>query len=379
MKSPLRVLFLFFLGIGSFILLSRQMPTNGETEYYPVVIKQVIETGEVTVLQTTSPYQQVKARIISGERKDTEFIINHGQSVTLTPEQLVEVGEEVIVSVTKDSAGKEVATIIDKHRLPGLIGLALLFFFIVILFAGKQGVGAIVGLMISALVILQFIVPQILNGADVVLISIIGAIFILVVTMYLAHGFTVHTTVAVVATAITLALSGMLSYLSVSGLQLFGMGSEEAYLLKFGALADLNLEGLLLAGMILGILGVLDDVTTSQTASVFALSQANQSLHVKDLIQRGLGIGREHIASLVNTLVLAYAGASFPIFIFFVLNPQQQPAWVIFNSEFMAEEIVRTLTGSMGLVLGVPIATIIAAFVVKRLKKQVILGIDHQH
>lgn len=367
MKSYRRFFILIVIGAISLFILFRSMPQGKDTLYYPVVVKQIIETGAVTVLETPQQYQRVKVRILSGEKKDTELIIEHGTAATLTREQFVVEGEQVVVAVTKDQSGKDVATIIDKYRLPGLRWLAIFFFIIVVVFAGRQGFGAIVGLIVSALVILRFIVPQILQGGDVVFSSVLGAIFILIVTMYLAHGFKLHTTVSVAATAITLTLSGFISFFSVKALQLFGMGSEEAYLLKFGALADLNLEGLLLAGMILGILGILDDVTTSQVASVFALSRANNTFSAQELLRRGLGIGREHIASLVNTLVLAYAGASFPLFIFFVLNPQQQPAWVIFNTEFMAEEVVSTLTGSLGLVLAVPISTIMASIIAKKI------------
>lgn len=364
-KSYGLLLVLFVLGI--FLLHSnfRTVSTDAQ-QFYAVRVVQIIEQGETKVLDTQQPFQKVKVRILNGDSKDNELIVSHGTEFTITKDQLVTLGEDVVVSVDTNEQGEETYRITDKYRIPELIGISLLFLLVVIIFSGKQGMGAIIGLLLSALVILQFVVPQILAGREPVTISIIGACFILVATMYLAHGVKASTTIALLSTAVTLAISGIISFVAVNALGLTGIGSEEAYMLKLGAFPELNLKGLLLGGMILGILGILDDVTTSQVAAVFAIDRENQKLTMRQLIERGLVIGREHIAALVNTLVLAYAGVSFPLFIFFVLNPLNQPVWVLFNSEFMTEEIVRTLSGSFGLVLGVPISTIFAAWAIKK-------------
>lgn len=141
------------------------------------------------------------------------------------------------------------------------------------------------------------------------------------------------------------------------------MGSDEATSLLFGETSNINFKGLLLGGMIIGFLGVLDDITTSLSATVFELKRVNPKLNFKGLVQSALKIGNEHISSLVNTLVLAYAGASLPLFLFIVLNPQEYPLWFIINSELISEEIVRTLVGSIGLLFAVPITTLLAAWV----------------
>jgi uncharacterized membrane protein len=149
--------------------------------------------------------------------------------------------------------------------------------------------------------------------------------------------------------------------------KLSGMGTEDAYNLLLGSSKAINLHGLLLGGIIIGALGVLDDTTTTQSTTIAELSEANPSYSMKELFNKGMVIGREHIASLVNTLVLAYAGAAMGIFIFIILTLQtkSQPWWVIFNSEVIAEEVVRTLAGSLGLILAVPITTLIASFFAK--------------
>jgi uncharacterized membrane protein len=222
---------------------------------------------------------------------------------------------------------------------------------------------------ISLLVIAKFIVPQILAGNDPLIISIIGCLFIMVVTIYLAHGFSRQTTVALAATFVTLVITGSISIILVKLMHLSGLGSEDAYSLKLGPTALINFKGLLLGGILIGALGVLDDVTTGLTASLFELNRANTKLSFTELIRAGLRVGREHVSSLVNTLVLAYAGASLPIFIILITNPNNYPLWSTLNSEMVIEEIVRTLSGSIGLITAVPLTTLFAAWYLTAAKR----------
>jgi len=264
--------------------------------------------------------------------------------------------------LTKISSPKgEQYQIIDKYRLNELIYIGLLFLALVLLLSRWKGVGSFLGMVLSLLVIVKFIVPQILAGMDPLFISIVGAIFILITSIYLAHGFSRQTTVAVVATSLTLIVTGFLSVVFVNITNLSGLASEDALSLQFGPTVSINFRGL-----IIGFLGVLDDITTGLAATVFTLKKVNPRMKLEELIKSSLNIGREHISSLVNTLVLAYAGASLPLFLFIVLNPQSYPLWFIVNSEFIAEEIVRTLVGSIGLLCAVPVTAVIAAWVVKK-------------
>lgn len=155
--------------------------------------------------------------------------------------------------------------------------------------------------------------------------------------------------------------------LAVDFAHLFGLGSEDAVNLSLGQFGNIDLRGLLLGAMVIGVLGILDDVTTAQTATVEELSKANHRLGMMELYRRGISVGQEHIASLVNTLVIAYAGAAFPIFIF--IHTATQPLWVILNNETMAEEIVRSLVGSATLILAVPISTLLAAWIYSKGKR----------
>lgn len=209
-------------------------------------------------------------------------------------------------------------------------------------------------------VLLVFVIPSIIAGANPLLISLIGSALIACTALYLAHGFNRRTTLALLSTILTLVLSIVLAVVFVHLGKLFGMGSEEARFIQTGLSQAIDLRGLLLGGIIIGALGVLDDITTAQTAAIDELSKANHTLGFSELFASGTSIGREHIASLINTLALAYIGASLPMFVLFFVN-DETPWWVILNSEFVAEEVVRTLVGSATLLLAVPISTYIAA------------------
>ena len=185
---------------------------------------------------------------------------------------------------------------------------------------------------------------------------------IMIATMYLAHGFSQKTNIALIATALALSLNWNSFFVAVQMTYLTGLGSEDAATLQFGQTATINFQGLLLGGIIIGSLGILEDITTGLAASIQELSKANSKLTFKELVGSGMRIGSEHIAALVNTIVLAYAGVGLPIFLFIVINPNHQPLWYIINSELIMEEIVRTLAGSIGLILSVPLTAVFAAW-----------------
>lgn len=310
-------------------------------------------------------YQTVKLKLLDGPDGGTEIMVDYGGQYTLKDSQKVKEGQTVVLSKIDGPNGPQYQ-IIDKYRINELAFIALLFFVLVLLLSRWKGVGSFLGMILSLGVIVWFIVPQILAGHDPLLISIAGSIFILVTSIYLAHGFSKQTTIAVVATALTLVLTGFLSVAFVNLTSLTGLSSEDAFSLQFGPTASINFKGLLLGGMIIGFLGVLDDVTTGLAATVFELKKVNSRLKTGQLISSSLNVGREHISSLVNTLVLAYAGASLPLFLYIVLNPQGYPMWFVINSEFIAEEVVRTLVGSIGLLCAVPITAVLAAWVAEQ-------------
>ena len=242
-----------------------------------------------------------------------------------------------------------------------LIALLALFIVVIVAVSRWKGVRSLLGMAISFYVITQFILPLILAGRDPVLVSVIGAFGLLAVNQYLIYGWLLKTHAAVLGILISLVITGALAALFVDATRLSGFGAEEVSFLQVAA-GSINPRGLLLAGILIGAIGVLDDLTISQASSVFELSRANRALGLRDLYRRAMNIGQDHIASTVNTLVLAYVGASLPLLLLFAVYPQ--PFGQIVNREFVTEEVVRTLVGSLGLVSAVPITTLLACVLV---------------
>lgn len=324
----------------------------GPTTYENAIVTKAEDLPQ-DVQYNTGVRQDISVRLADG----TE--VNIGIQETSAPDVLM-IGDKVIVSLTNRIDGSVLYGLVDENRVPALLTVVGIFLLVLLIFAGLYGVTALMGLVFSIAVIGGFVVPQILAGANPMLISAIGAFSIALLSIYLSHGFSIRSSIALAGTLITIALSIGLAYAFVLISGLTGGGSEAAfYLNPTGSTEGLNLQGLLLGGIIIGTLGVLDDITTSQAAVVEELHLANRGFGIKELYTRGFSVGREHIIALVNTLALAYIGASLPLMILFVTDTR--PLWVILNGQFVAEEIVRTLVGSTALILAVPITTYLAA------------------
>jgi uncharacterized membrane protein len=273
------------------------------------------------------------------------------------------VGDKIRLGESPDAPPELRYYFADYQRRAPLLWLALIFGVVVVTLSRWRGLAAIVGLGLSLLVLLKFVLPAILQGGNPLAVAIVGSAAIMFVTLYLAHGFNARTSTAVLGTLISLGLTGVLAVLFVAATKFTGLASEEATFLQVSA-DQVNLEGLILGGIIIGTLGVLDDVTITQASAVWELHLANPAFTVRELYGSAVRIGRDHIASTVNTLVLAYAGASLPLLIVFSLSAR--PLGDLLTAEIIAEEIVRTLVGSIGLVASVPITTLLTAVVVSR-------------
>jgi uncharacterized membrane protein len=324
---------------------------------------QILGSGEREVFGTEQNYQILEVQFLKGKQQGEVIELNYINPIIKGSPQELKEGQPVVL--VKSELDDEVTyEIYEPYRLPSLFWLAALFVLLAILIAGWRGASSLIGLAATLFILIKWIIPGIVAGGSPLLISFIGAVAIAAISIYLSHGFSKRTTVAVVSTLLTLCLSLFMAILAVSFSSLFGMGSEDTiYLSSFG---DLDLRGLLLGAIVIGTLGVLDDITTTQAAATEEIHKANKSFHFKELYKRSFSVGKEHIASMINTLVIAYVGASFPIFLLITKSPQ--PLWVILNNEFLAEEIVRTLVGSATLVLAVPISTALAAYAYSKKK-----------
>lgn len=289
-----------------------------------------------------------------------------GQEITLplpngpgAPE--VAEGDDVVLVETSSPDGVTYS-IVDHQRSTQLWILALAFVLAMVAFGRWRGLAALVGLGFTFGVLVLFVVPAILAGEPPLLVAIVGSAAIALSVLYLTHGISLSTTVAVVGTLASLAITGVLSAVSVSALHLTGVTDDIST--SLGVTHQVSMQGLLLAGIVIGSLGVLDDVTVTQAATVSEVARANPAYGARQLYRAGSRVGRAHIASVVNTIVLAYAGSSLPLLILIVAA--DEPLGGVLTDQIVAQELVRSIVGTLGLVAAVPITTALAALIAHR-------------
>ncbi|MEU7555971.1 YibE/F family protein [Streptomyces sp. NPDC044571] len=325
-----------------------QVPPTGNTSTPEGREAQAAQTGQC---------KKATVEVGTGPEKGRTFIeiVQPG-----APRQLAD-GQEVVVAYAPDAPRDLQYSVIDVNRKLPLALLAGLFAVAVVVVGRMRGVFALIALVVSFGVLTLFILPAILQGSNPLVVAVIGASAIMLIALYMCHGLTARTSVAVLGTLVSLLLIGLLGSLFIDWAFLSGNTDDNTGLIH-GLYPAIDMSGLLLAGIIIGSLGVLDDVTVTQTSAVWELHQADPSMGSRALYRAAIRIGRDHIASVVNTLVLAYAGAALPLLLLFSIANSSMGS--VANSELVAEEIVRTLVGSIGLVASVPVTTALAALVV---------------
>ncbi|MGA5122831.1 YibE/F family protein [Streptomyces pseudogriseolus] len=323
-----------------------------------------VPTGDTSTAEGSSAQQRANGtckkatiRVDTGKDKGRTFteIVQPDQSRQLSE------GQGVVVAYEPSAPADLQYSVADVNRRFPLALLAGVFALAVVAVGRLRGVMALVALAISFLVLNFFILPAILQGSNPLVVAVVGASLIMLVALYLCHGLSARTSVAVLGTLVSLSLIGVLGSVFIGWSALTGNTDDNTGLIH-GLYPDIDMSGLLLAGVIIGSLGVLDDVTVTQTSAVWELHEANPAMGRRALYRAGIRIGRDHIASVVNTLVLAYAGAALPLLLLF--SVAQSGVGTVANSELVAEEIVRTLIGSIGLVASVPVTTALATLVV---------------
>ncbi len=360
----LAVLLLVGLGIlGRLVAPQVQAPIDPSQETAEARVIEVMEEGIVDQGGVRQPYQKLRLEILTGQRAGRAVTVDYGTQSFGSSAVLYRPDDHVQVMRVARADGGDAFFITEPNRWGPLLTLLLIFIVVIIAVSRWKGVRSLLGLCVSLFVITQFILPLILAGYPPMLVSIIGAFALLSITQYLIYGWSLKTHSAVLSILISLIITGVLAVIFVDATRLTGYGSEEVGFLQTAGV-PIDSRGLLLAGILIGALGVLDDVTISQASSVFELSAANPAFGARELYRRAMNIGQDHIASTVNTLVLAYVGASLPLFLLFAIYPQ--PFGQIINREFVTEEVVRTLVGSLGLVTAVPITTLLAGVLTGR-------------
>jgi uncharacterized membrane protein len=327
----------------------------------------VLEKGKIEIAGSMQEYQKLELLVTKGSLKDQKIIVENGTLPT-TSQMVLKKGDKVMLVEGEDFEGNRFYQITDYVRRDSLLLLFCLFLVLVVSIAGIRGFMSVLGMGFSFLVIFLFVLPRISSGANPVMIAILGSFFIVPATFFLSHGFNKKTVVAIAGTVVALMFTGLLAGFFVDNARLTGFSSEEAGFLQFHHNGIINIKGLLLAGIIIGVLGVLDDITISQSAVVFQLKDSNPKIKKGELYKRAMSVGKDHISSMVNTLVLVYTGAALPLLLLFINNPR--PFSEVINYEIIADEIVRTLVGSVGLILAVPVTTFFAVFAAKSFKEK---------
>lgn len=271
-----------------------------------------------------------------------------------------EPGDELVLAKIENPDAPFRYAFSDRDRKQSLLLLTIVFAAAVVVLGGLRGASALAGLASTVLILGFYTLPALLEGQSALPIACVTAALIAVVALYTSHGFNPMTTVAVLGTLLALALTVVLGQVFIELTQLSGFATEESLFIE--GVGNVDVRGLLLAGLVIGALGALDDMTVTQASVIFELRRSSPSSTRRELFRSGMRVGRDHVASTVNTLFLAYVGAALPLLLLFSVG--QLPAIDVANSEIVATEIVRTLVGSIGLVASVPLTTWLAVSVV---------------
>lgn len=319
-----------------------------------------VERGPCTGTPPDAGVRCARPRAMLLEGPDEGEVVDLQEQSDVSAALRLERGDTIVLGYFPDAGAGFEYSFADRERRAPLFVLAAIFVLAVVGLGRWKGLRALLGLVVSLVVLTTFVLPAILGGANPLAVALVGSAVIATFALYLAHGLNAWTTTALVGTLASLALVGVLASVFVDAAQFSGLADEEASFLQVTA-GQVDLRGLLLGGIVIGALGVLDDVTVTQVSAVWELRGARADYGRWDLYRAALRIGRDHIASTVNTLVLAYAGASLPLFLLFT-QADQSLADVV-NGESVAVEVVRALAGSVGLVASVPLTTALAVLV----------------
>ncbi len=327
-------------------------------EYQETVAAKVIsiigtEERELPGLDTTVSIQEVSVQLLSGSKKDETVAFSNELAA-------VSVGDRIFIDRRVTMEGREYYVLKDVDRRLGLTVLALLFVGLIVWFSRSNGLRALVCLAISVAAIIFILVPVLLAGYNPALSSLVISGGILTVVLFGTHGINAFSTIAALGTLCAISVTCAIAYVFVDVLRFTGFGSHEAVYLNFSTGGSLDFAGLLLGSIIIGMLGVLDDVAITQASVVAELKRANPSLDAHELYRRATRVGRDHVASLVNTLALAYVGVSLPLIL--LLARAEVDIMMTINQELVAAELARIMIGSIGIVLTVPATTAIGAW-----------------
>jgi len=354
----------------SVLLFSFVTPAYAETGDVIGDETEIVKAKTVRIISETE--EEIQGTGVSGIRQTVEAAVlegtQKGKTVTFENDYIkLEEGDIFyLLHNIRGEDGYETYSVSDPHRLPAVYFFAGLFVLLVILIGGWQGIRGLVSLLGSFVLIIYMLLPGILAGYPPVLVAIAVSSLIIVVGSYITHGFNKTTSAAVIGMIITVIFTGLLAFWSVGFAKLTGYSSDEVSYLVVNTQGEIDIIGILLGGIMIGVLGILYDVAIGQAIAVEELKEIAPHVSRRKIYFRALRMGREHIGALVNTLAIAYVGVSLPLLLLFT---QFETSFTqMANREIFTTEIIRTLIGSIGLMLAVPITTLLA--VIMLIKKK---------
>ena len=360
------ILFLILLLLAPSLSLAQ--PSVSDNSGSNLEIKEQYFKAKVTAVldeQTASDYSGVetvlqKLELVGIDKDFQEKIIYDGITTASTTKHQYTVGDKVIVMITSSDQG-ETIQITDSIRTTPLIIYTLIFVILVIIVARVKGLKSLLSLGLSIAIVIGVIIPLIIKGYNPLWITVLFALPILALTIYLTHGINRQSHIALAGTFFGVLAVALISLIFASIGKLTGYADDEVIYITSLLSYNLNPYNLLLAGFIIGALGIVDDVALTQVAVVTEIKKANTKLTNLEVYNQSIKVGVSHIASIINTLFMAYAGASFSLLLLFSYRqPPFQNIFMVFNNEIVATEIVRTIVGSIGIILVIPLTTVLA-------------------
>ena len=357
----LAIIFIIFYILNQ--QLAKQLPHQTTYAEYPnetiyqAKVDQITDQTTETIEQTPYIKQSLTLTILNGDRKG-EILNNITNQVPSYSQQILTTQDKVILGALQDETG-DFYYIIDRYRGDIVLIAIAMFLITLTLVIGKETLPSLIGLTISFYVLIQLITPFITYGYSPIIITIIGTLIIIPFTFYISHGFNSKTTVSVIATLSTLAIMSLISTWFVTQAHLSNLSTESLLTLLTIPELQFNFQGLLIAGIIISALGILDDVTISQASVVEQLHKTKTFTSFKNLYTQSLRVGKDHIASAINTLILVYAGASLPTLLLLTRYPR--PNTVLFNNELIVSEILIAILSTMAIIIAIPITTALAS------------------
>jgi len=354
--------FIFLLFILAVPVFSAQAQAEQAASFKAEIIK--VEQEELKTREDGSTFtqQNLRFKALDSNRKGQEAVYYGISEIEVGDANTYQVGDRVFIDAFNDENGQENYYVVDYVRSGPILWLTIIFILTVVIVGRVKGLRALLSLVVSFFIIIKFILPQILNGHDPFLISLVGGLMMMFFIIYLTEGFNRKSHLAIFSVFLSLILTLLLSIIFSNLTRLTGMAQEESFFLLGNGNAIINFKGLLLAGMLIGAIGVLDDIILGQIEAVDSIRLANPKLAPKKVFKLAYKVGNTHLGAIVNTLFLTYAGAALPLLLLLIINQQAGLSMSrALNTESVTTEIVRTLVGSIGVMASMPIATFLAS------------------